>query len=413
MTAAIRVDGLGKRYRLARGQQRSGYRTLRESLMDLAAAPFRRRAVVDEFWALKDVTFEVQPGEVVGVIGRNGAGKSTLLKVLSRITRPTEGWVQLDGRVGTLLEVGTGFHPELTGRENVFLNGSILGMSRREVAAKFDEIVGFAEVERFLDTPVKRYSSGQYVRLAFAVAAHLEPEILIVDEVLAVGDATFQKRCLDRMSQLARSGRTVLFVSHNMDLIPRLCRTAVLLERGRVKAVGAAAAITTRYLAELTADAGGDLSGKPRSGSGRARFERLELVGGGEHVSGDDLTFRMTVRADHDLRNVGLAVVVQNLFGTRILTSWNREAGAEVHLPRGVHQVECRFRNANLRPGHRLQVSLWLECGEVVDAVDHALVFGVAPSAATERFSTDPAQGVMLCPHDWAVRPAHPQEAAA
>ena len=223
---AIRVGNLGKRYRLASGPGQMDYRTLRESLTSAMRKPFGGRAKGEEFWALNGIDFEVNPGEVVGIVGRNGAGKSTLLKVLSRITKPTRGFVELNGRVGSLLEVGTGFHPELSGRENIFLNGSILGMARREIAAKFDEIVAFAEVEKFLDTPVKRYSSGMYVRLAFAVAAHLEPEILIVDEVLAVGDATFQRKCLGKMGEVSKTGRTILFVSHNMQAITRLCPRA-------------------------------------------------------------------------------------------------------------------------------------------------------------------------------------------
>ena len=234
VTPAIRVDGLGKCYRLAHGQARSRYRTLRESIVELVKSPFKKRTTQEEFWALNDVNFEVHPGEVVGIIGRNGAGKSTLLKILSRITKPTKGRVEINGRVGSLLEVGTGFHPELTGRENIYLNGSILGMSRKEIEQKFDEIVAFAEVERFLDTPVKRYSSGMYVRLAFAVAAHLEPEILIVDEVLAVGDSAFQNKSLGKMKAVASSGRTVLFVSHNLTSLAQFCSSGVLLNKGRV-----------------------------------------------------------------------------------------------------------------------------------------------------------------------------------
>jgi ABC-type polysaccharide/polyol phosphate transport system ATPase subunit len=238
--AAIRVEGLGKRYRVNRAERPADYKTLRESLMGLATAPLRwwrgAEGRTEEFWALRDVTFAVEPGAVVGVIGRNGAGKSTLLKVLSRITRPTAGRVRLRGRVGSLLEVGTGFHPELSGRENVFLNGVILGMSRAEVARKLDDIVAFAELERFLDTPVKRYSSGMYVRLAFSVAAHLHPEILLVDEVLAVGDVSFQKKCLGQMGAVARGGRTVLFVSHQLEALSSLCPTSLLLEEGRLTA---------------------------------------------------------------------------------------------------------------------------------------------------------------------------------
>ncbi len=231
---AIRAEGLGKRFRLG---ARERYKALRDRLAGAFRAPFRGGGAAtpaEEFWALKDVSFEIAPGEVVGLIGRNGAGKSTLLRVLSRITEPTEGRAEVHGRVSSLLEVGTGFHPELTGRENIFLNGAILGMRRREIERRFDEIVAFAEVERFLDTPVKHYSSGMYVRLAFAVAAHLEPEILIVDEVLAVGDAAFQKKCLGRMDDVAHAGRTVVLVSHNMIAIERLCRRAIRLEAGRV-----------------------------------------------------------------------------------------------------------------------------------------------------------------------------------
>src|SRR5262249_560161 len=228
MVAAIRVENLGKSYRVDQARQAAPYVTLRESLMDLAKAPlrwWRRRPVLrsEEFWALRDVSFAIEPGEVVGVIGRNGAGKSTLLKILSRIPRPSRGCVELRGRVGSLLEVGTGFHPELTGRENIYLNGVILGMTRREINRKLDAIIEFAELEPFIDTPVKRYSSGMYVRLAFSVAAHINPEILLVDEVLAVGDLAFQKKCLGQMDAVARGGRTVLFVSHQLEALSSLC----------------------------------------------------------------------------------------------------------------------------------------------------------------------------------------------
>jgi len=237
---AIKVEHLGKRYKL--GGQQAHYKTLRESLVGAAGAPLRwlkgERREEKTFWALNDVSFEVKHGEAVGIIGRNGAGKSTLLKILSRITKPTRGRVELYGRVGSLLEVGTGFHPELSGRENIYLNGAILGMSRREIERKFDDIVDFSGVEKFLDTPVKFYSSGMYVRLAFAVAAHLEPEILVVDEVLAVGDAEFQKKCLGKMSEVAHGGRTVLFVSHNMAAIKRLCSRSIYLEKGKINFAG-------------------------------------------------------------------------------------------------------------------------------------------------------------------------------
>jgi lipopolysaccharide transport system ATP-binding protein len=252
MQSAIVVENVGKKYRLARsGDERLPYRTLRDELARWASWPVRylrgQTARVEDFWALKDVSFEVQPGEVVGVIGRNGAGKSTLLKVLSRITKPTKGRVRMRGRVGSLLEVGTGFHPELTGRENIYLSGAVLGMRRVEIRRKFDEIVAFAEVEKFLDLPVKRYSSGMYMRLAFAVAAHLEPEILLVDEVLAVGDAAFQKKCLGKMGDIAKCGRTVLFVSHVLQSIGELTRQCILLRRGEVAVVGPTRQVLATY----------------------------------------------------------------------------------------------------------------------------------------------------------------------
>jgi lipopolysaccharide transport system ATP-binding protein len=252
VTPAIRIRNLSKRYRI-RHEHRLPYRTLRDELASVAGVPLRwlqgqRNCSSEEFWALNDVSFEVQPGEVVGVIGRNGAGKSTLLKILSGITKPTSGRAELRGRVGSLLEVGAGFHPELAGRENIFLSGAVLGMKRAEIVCKFDEIVAFAEVERFLDTPVKRYSSGMYVRLAFSVAAHLERDILIIDEALAVGDAAFQKKCLGKMQDVATSGRTVLLVSHNASTIKALCQRVVWLEQGKVLEFGPADRIVDGYL---------------------------------------------------------------------------------------------------------------------------------------------------------------------
>src|SRR5256885_6409026 len=256
----IQVEGLGKRYSL-RHNRPERYTTLRDVIADKAKRLFRpngggsklqtpgsERPSKEDFWALRNVSFEVRQGEVVGIIGRNGAGKSTLLKILSRITEPTEGKVTLRGRVASLLEVGTGFHPELTGRENIYLNGAILGMSRAEIRKKFDEIVAFAETEKFLDTPVKRYSSGMYVRLAFAVAAHLEPEILVIDEVLAVGDAEFQKKCLGKMESVARTGRTVIFVSHNMVAVQNLCSRALWLSSGKLLGIGTTADVIRSYL---------------------------------------------------------------------------------------------------------------------------------------------------------------------
>jgi lipopolysaccharide transport system ATP-binding protein len=275
MKPIIEVRGLSKRYRI--GAQRTRYGSLRESLTSLARRPFQTLAKKGPqqrptIWALKDVTFDVMPGEVLGVIGRNGAGKSTLLKVLSRITEPTEGEVDLFGRVGSLLEVGTGFHPELTGRENIFLNGAVLGMTRAEIDRKFDEIVAFAEIERFAETPVKHYSSGMFVRLAFSVAAHLEPEILLVDEVLAVGDYEFQKKCLGKMQQVSQSNRTVMFVSHNLGSISNLCSRVVWLDEGKLVSEGAADEVISNYVRSR------------RGGSGALCWPDIATAPGNENV---------------------------------------------------------------------------------------------------------------------------------
>lgn len=300
MSAAISVQGLGKKYVLSH-QASEHYIALRDVLTDaarrLTTRIFRRPAPTygpkrEEFWALKDMGFEIRQGDRVGVIGRNGAGKSTLLKILSRIVEPTTGRFTIRGRVASLLEVGTGFHPELTGRENIFLNGAILGMSKAEISRKFDEIVAFAEIEKFLDTPVKRYSSGMYVRLAFAVAAHLEPEILIVDEVLAVGDAQFQKKCLGKMSEVGAQGRTVLFVSHNMAMISNLCKNGIVLDNGRLTFQGPISEAVRHYYdgASETSSAG------KRHESDNAVLVAAELHGQGDALEltiHDELTIRM------------------------------------------------------------------------------------------------------------------------
>jgi lipopolysaccharide transport system ATP-binding protein len=279
---AVRVENLSKLYRIGGPQAR--YKTLRESLVDAARGPARRLRRLghpspenETIWALKDVSFEVKKGDVLGIIGRNGAGKTTLLRILSRITEPTEGYAEIKGRVGSLLEVGTGFHPELTGRENIYLNGAILGMKRAEIDQKFDEIVAFSEIEKFLDTPVKRYSSGMYVRLAFSVAAHLEPEILLVDEVLAVGDAAFQKKCLGKMGDVAHEGRTVLFVSHNMTAIAQLCRSAIWMDNGRLEALTDADRAVQSYLASGSSPSEGIVVFDERESSKEALIKSVEL----------------------------------------------------------------------------------------------------------------------------------------
>jgi len=326
----ISVENIGKRYRLHRQGKGERYTTFRDVIARQAVAPFRAvrdkmrvwsglngshsngsinpksNESIEDFWALRDVSFEVKRGDVVGIIGRNGAGKSTLLKILSRITDPSEGRVRLRGRVASLLEVGTGFHPELTGRENISLNGAILGMTNAEVRRKFDEIVAFSEIEKFLDTPVKHYSSGMYMRLAFAVAAHLDPEILIVDEVLAVGDAEFQKKCLGRMKDVASGGRTVLFVSHNMAAISALCSRAACLERGRLVSDGSVSSVVKKYL-----DAAD-------SGTGRIAWQNLREAPGNERIRITDIEVRVDQTITSEVRT---SDVVTISIGFRVLVS--------------------------------------------------------------------------------------------
>jgi lipopolysaccharide transport system ATP-binding protein len=328
---AISVEKLGKSYMVGHQSVRAErYTALRDvisrNVRNLARKTrdmFHGRAIVqgdevEEFWALKDVSFEVARGDVVGVIGRNGAGKSTLLKVLSRITEPTEGRITIAGRVASLLEVGTGFHPELTGRENIFLNGAILGMTRAEIRAKFDEIVAFAEVERFLDTPVKRYSSGMYVRLAFAVAAHLEPEILVVDEVLAVGDSEFQKKCLGKMKDVAGHGRTVLFVSHNMAAVRTLCRTSLLLSAGRLVAAGDTADVVLRYVDQKTDGDGAGFSRAPlRSEKPHVVAAGIVEVGESKETGGRFVKVRVTTHSTRPM-NVEISALVRDNMGSTI-----------------------------------------------------------------------------------------------
>jgi len=314
----IHVENLSKRYVI--GHQRSKEDGFRHVIEDAVRAPFkwlksrqdRQKRTREEFWALKDVSFEVKRGEVIGIIGRNGAGKSTLLKILSRITEPTSGRIRIKGRVASLLEVGTGFHPELTGRENIFLNGAILGMSKVEIKRKFDDIVAFSEIEKFLDTPVKRYSSGMYVRLAFAVAAHLEPEILIVDEVLAVGDAEFQKKCLGKMESVAgREGRTVLFVSHQIAAVTRLCRNVLWLDGGRPKEYGRADLICSHYLANGSSTSAKRewMNGSPAPGNEWVRLRNVDVRVNGEIDSQVNIDQPVEIHVDYEVLREGKVLI--------------------------------------------------------------------------------------------------------
>lgn len=375
MKVTIDVRGIGKRYRL-RGLHGS-YRNFRESLVRAITRPLSKTArdpSGDYFWALRNATFEVREGEVLGLIGRNGAGKSTLLKILSRITTPTEGSARLHGRTGSLLEVGTGFHPELTGRENIFLSGTVLGMRRAEIAAKLEEIVAFSELEKFLDTPVKHYSSGMYVRLAFAVAAHLEPEILFIDEVLAVGDVNFQKKCLGKMGEVARGGRTVVFVSHNMGAIQRLCHRCLLLEEGRIVADGTPEEVTAGYLGAFTES---KMSWSRRETSeADAFFTRIAVVDeNGLNLShvltstsvGLDIQYRIR-RLN---RRLCLSVGLLDQYGDQIFGSEPDDVGQALPKEPGDYRWRFSFPPELLMPRtYRLAVVLWSLSDGSIDRVE-------------------------------------------
>ncbi len=356
---AIRIDTLGKRYQL--GASRERYATLGESIRKWVSlrgilggrAGKKSRPT---FWALKDVSFEVGAGEVVGIVGRNGAGKSTLLKILSRITEPTEGGVDIYGRVGSLLEVGTGFHPELTGRENVYLNGAILGMRREEIVKKFDEIVAFAGVEQFIDTPVKHYSSGMHTRLAFAVAANLEPEILIVDEVLAVGDAQFQQKCLGKMSEVARGGRTVLFVSHNMAAVRSLCSRAIVLQGGHILVDGAVEEAIDSYMATTRTDATRYVP--PERGHHLIQFTQIYLTTGGETaVNSIEFTEEVSVRIEFTVkqpaRGLRIGIIVSTPEGLNLFGTSDYELSNSTDYPAGDYVSHCKL------PGHLFNEGLF------------------------------------------------------
>jgi lipopolysaccharide transport system ATP-binding protein len=409
---AVSIEGLGKRYRI--GQRKAAYSTLREKLSEAAASLLRNgKNEVDrgprEFWALKDLSFEVRHGEVVGVIGRNGAGKSTLLKVLSRITEPTKGRVRVYGRVGSLLEVGTGFHPELTGRENIYLNGAILGMSKGDINRKFDEIVAFAEVERFLDTPVKRYSSGMQLRLGFAVAAHLEPEILVVDEVLAVGDAAFQSKCLGKMQQVANQARTVLFVSHNMPAVAKLCSSAVVLHGGELVFQGPVNEAIQCYLDRQQKVRSCPLAQRSdRAGDRRILFEgvELELPNGAPiqtPICGDDLAISLTYRSTHGEQTLGpvqIGIDVCSRFDERIAnftTTWT--TGDFASIP-GYGTIRCIIPRLALLPGvYNLDLFAAVG-GNQADYIRNAFTFEVV---AGDYFGSGkiPNLGYVMMQHRW------------
>ncbi len=365
MSCSIEIRELSKRYEIGRLQQGM---TFRERLVQMARHPFGIGVTPEYVWALQDVSFSVDDGEVVGIIGRNGAGKSTLLKVLSRITYPTAGSIKVKGRVASLLEVGTGFHDELTGRENVYLNGSILGMRRREVDRHFDAIVDFSGVEQFIDTPLKRYSSGMRLRLGFAVAAHLDPDVLIVDEVLAVGDAEFQKRCIKAMEGLRTSGRTVLFVSHNLAAVENLCSRGIWIEAGKLRMDGSAKDVIVSYMASFAGESvsGADLSNAPnRLGSGEIRYTRLEYLAldgtpCGMTRSGDPVILRFHYHADVVVRDPSFGFRLFTNLGTLVTETGHTLSG--VSIPRvepGDGYVDVAIESLNLLPAQYV-LSLWI-----------------------------------------------------
>lgn len=416
---AIKVEHLGKRYLL--GGRPAGQQTLRDALLagfrlrGLKNARARRAA--DELWALDDVNFTVQPGEVVGIIGRNGAGKSTLLKILSRITEPSRGRIELYGRVGSLLEVGTGFHPELSGRENIYLNGAILGMRRAEIERRFDEIVAFAGVERFIETPVKRYSSGMFLRLAFAVAAHLDPEILIVDEVLAVGDAAFQQKCLNKMGDVARQGRTVLFVSHNMPAIKHLCPRAIVLSSGRVIFDGPSQDAVKAYLTSALGNGNGQDAqeaglkyNNPEPDDSRpfevTSIEILDRDGQLKSAlsTGDYARFRINWRAREGLRHAGVELGIYTLEGVPLIQYSTRPvANVDVEFTRGENYIECEFAQFPLAAGqYSISVGLTRPMLEWLYRNDQFGVLAVEPgdvfASGTPVVS---ARALLVVPHRW------------
>jgi lipopolysaccharide transport system ATP-binding protein len=390
----IRGEGLGKRYRLGVTVD-PGLRHALERFVKSPLGAFRRKKE-ETFWALKDVSLEVKEGEVLGLIGRNGAGKTTLLKILSRITKPTTGWAEIHGRVGSLLEVGTGFHPELTGRENAFLSGAILGMSKREIDRKFDEIVAFAELEKFIDTPVKHYSSGMYVRLAFAVAAHLEPEILLVDEVLAVGDIRFQKKCLGKMGDVAKAGRTVVLVSHNMGAISALSTRVILLREGCIGFNGSVADATAIYYTEsldIMGD-GEDLSNMAREGSGKGRFssikiEALNSSGNRSDIAypGCDIAIKVQIECRVAAADCNVAIIVYDMNGYRIIDVNTGQKNQFLTLSAG-QKAEVRFllRDVLLKPG-KYFVGLWIgrHAMETIDHIEHAATLDVMENEETSQ----------------------------
>lgn len=378
----IKAEGLSKKYTISH-EGTEKYMALRDVIHRGTMRLFGKsgKKVKEEFWALNDVSFEIKQGEAIGIIGRNGAGKSTLLKILSRITEPTRGRVEINGRTSSLLEVGTGFHPELTGRENIFLNGAVLGMGRGEIKKKFDDIVDFSGVEKFLDTPVKRYSTGMYLRLAFAVAAHLEPEVLMVDEVLAVGDAEFQQKCLGKMDEVSRSqGRTVLFVSHNMNAILQLCEKAIWLDAGEIKAMDNAEQVVRSYLSStlnnVAASKDISLTTQERTGSGQLRFQKIEILDRSNNPSscfyiGDEMAISFEIkRMDPAIRSSVFSLQIKTADGVPLVHVINTDSRFKVEHDGNIERYLARFKDVRFFPGdYNIDLGCYSTDGQ--EAYDH------------------------------------------
>jgi len=413
--SVVRAEGLGKLYRIARSGGPEG-RSFAEGARRLLRASNWSRGR-EGFWALRDVSFDVRQGEILGIVGANGAGKSTLLKILARITDPTEGCAEIRGRLGSLLEVGTGFHPELTGRDNVMLNGAILGMRRSEIARRFDEIVEFSGIERFIDVPVKFYSSGMYVRLAFSIAAHLDPDVLVVDEVLAVGDIDFQRKCLGRIDEVAHTGRTIIFVSHNLATVSALCSRAILIEKGRLVAEGSVRSVLERYVASTVAHTGTSLRERlDRRGSGRVRFTGVRAGGpSGALVVGEDAEFWLDYDADapSDLANVMVGVAVYGGMGEPIFVCSSRVSGQDFEAAPSEGAFCCSIPRLPLLPGH-YTLNVYAEVnGLLADWIENAYAFDVVEGDFFGSGQLPPdSHGSLIVNHSWSVAPATPVEVA-
>lgn len=412
----IEVNGISKQY-LIQHQQRAAYGSLRDELTAFGRNPLRymngKRQMPERFWALKDVTFSVDRGDCIGIVGRNGSGKSTLLKILSRIVEPTSGRAVLRGEAASLLEVGTGFHPELTGRENIYFNGSVLGMTRRQITSRFDEIVAFADTEKFLDTPVKFYSSGMYVRLAFAVAAHLDPEILIVDEVLAVGDASFQAKCLSKMSTTAKEGRTILFVSHNLHAVRRLCNKGLLLDSGNLVCAGSAEEVAAKYIQNIEDPVAAlPLSRRKRDGNLtlEARFETITLgqertLDGPKLDSTRPLTIQLHIESSRDIdRAVAVHIAIFS-GGQMILRFESEHNGLTLRLRKGTNRVSCAIQPTYLSGGHYSLSCSMLYVGAEhighIDSVPEALSFIAQDVLLQDGSPITQREAVYWAPHRW------------